>query len=216
MIEKPRIIADIHEKNSLVIAELVQLGADVEIKHLELADYVISNDIAVERKTINDFVSSMISKRLQSQLIDLKKNFKAPLLIIEKEDHQELFKPTGHPNMHENAVRGMLLSIANFNVPFIITEGYEDTAKYLLLLAKRQLKPEQEVSLSFKRKAYSKREQLQIILESFPGIGPATAKSLLRQFKTIKNFVNASAEELGKSKLGKKAVLIKKIIEDNY
>ena len=214
--EKPKIIVDIHEKNSLVIAELVQLGADVEIKHLELADYVISNDIAVERKTINDFVSSMISKRLQSQLIDLKKNFKAPLLIIEKEDHQEIFKPTGHPNMHENAVRGMLLSIANFNVPFIITEGYEDTAKYLLLLAKRQLKPEQEVSLSFKRKAYSKREQLQIILESFPGIGPATAKSLLRQFKTIKNFVNASAEELGKSKLGKKAVLIKKIIEDNY
>lgn len=216
MEQKPKIIADIREKNSLVIAEMINLGINVELKHLNLADYLISEDIAVERKTINDFVSSMINKRLQSQLVDLKKNFKAPLLIIEKEDHQEIFRPTGHPNIHENAVRGMLLSIANFNVPFIITENYEDTAKYLLLLAKRQLKPEQEFSLSFKRKAYSKKEQLQIILESFPGIGPATAKALLKQFKTIKNFVNASEDELKESKLGKKAVLVKKIIEDNY
>jgi len=213
---KPKIIADIREKNSLVIAELIHLGADVELKHLNLADYIISQDIAIERKTINDFVSSMINKRLQSQLIDMKKNFKAPLLIIEKEDNQEIFKPSGHPNIHENAVRGMLLSIANFNVPFIITEGYEDTARYLLLLAKRQLKPESEISLSFKRKAHSKKEQLQIIIESFPGVGPATAKSLLKQFGTIKNIANAQLEELEKSKLRKKAEIIKKILETKY
>lgn len=212
-----KIIADIREKNSLVIAELRHLGAEVELKHLNLADYIISPEIAVERKTINDFVSSMINKRLQSQLIDLKKNFKAPLLIIEKEDNQELYRPSGHPNIHENAVRGMLLSIANFNVPFIFTEGYEDTAKYLLLLAKRQLKPEQEISLSFKRKAFSKKEQLQIILESFPGIGPATAKLILKKFGSIKNFVNASPEQLKEiPKLGKKVEGIIKILEAKY
>ena len=58
---KPKIIADIREKNSLVIAELIHLGADVELKHLNLADYIISQDIAIERKTINDFVSIAIS-----------------------------------------------------------------------------------------------------------------------------------------------------------
>ena len=214
--EIPKIIADIHEKNSLVIAELIHLGVEVEIKHLNLADYIISKDIGIERKTINDFVSSVINKRLQSQLIDLKKNFKSPLLLIEKEDNHDIYKPSGHPNIHENAIRGMLLSIANFEVPFILTEGYEDTANYLLLLAKRQLKPEHAFSLSFKRKAFSLKNQQQIILESFPGIGPSTAKSLLKQFKTIKNLVNASEEELKKTKLGKKAPVIRKILDASY
>jgi Fanconi anemia group M protein len=213
---KPKIIADIREKNSLVIAELVHLGADVEMKHLNLADYIISQDIAIERKTINDFVSSVINKRLQSQLIDLKKNFKSPLLLIEKEDNHDIYKPSGHPSIHENAIRGMLLSIANFGVPFILTEGCEDTAQYLMLLAKRQLKPEQAISLSFKRKAFSLKNQQQIILESFPGIGPSTAKSLLKEFKTIKNIVNASEEELKKTKLGKKSSAVRRILDTIY
>ena len=180
--ETPRIIADIREKNSLVIAELRKLGIDVELKHLKLADYIISRDIAVERKTINDFVSSMINKRLIQQIIDLKKNYKFPLLLIECEDHQALYKPTRMPNLHENAVRGMLLSVTtDFGIPTILTEGYEDTAKYLMLLAKRQLKPKKKISFAVKRKAFSIKEQQQIILESFPGIGPSTAKLILKK-----------------------------------
>ena len=216
--EKIKIIADIREKNSFVISELKSLGAEVELVHLKLADYLISKDIAVERKTINDFVNSMIDKRLISQLSDLKQNYKAPLLIIEKEENQEFCKPSGHPNMHENAVRGMLLSLINFGVPIIITEGYEDTAKYLLLLAKRQERPEREFSLAVKRKAFSLNDQQQIILEAFPGIGPTTAKEILKHFKSIKNFVNSSLEELEKiPKINKKkALILKRILDINY
>jgi len=214
---KPRIIADIHEKNSLVIAELVSLGVDVDIQHLKIGDYLISNEIAVERKTINDFAASMINRRLLDQLRDLKSNYKNPLLIVEKEDHQDLYKPSGM-NIHENAIRGMILTVAiQFNIPIIFTEGYEDTAKYLMLLAKKQTKPEQEISLVAKRHAYSMKEQQRIIIESFPGIGPKTAKEILKHFKTIKNFVNASEEQLKEiPKLGKKYEIIKRILEANY
>ena len=55
--------------SSLVIAELHELGVEVELKHLALADYIISDKIAVERKTVNDFVSSMLDKRLLKQLL---------------------------------------------------------------------------------------------------------------------------------------------------
>ncbi|MEM2956173.1 MAG: ERCC4 domain-containing protein [Candidatus Pacearchaeota archaeon] len=214
-----KIIADIREKNSLVIAELKNLGVEVELKHLTLADYLISNEIAVERKTINDFISSMINKRLPKQLYDLKNNFKIPLLIIEKEDYHSLYKPSLHSRIHENAVRGMLLSIATeFQIPFIFTEGYEDTANYLMLLAKKQLKRRKDISLIVKRKVYSIKEQQQMIVESFPGIGPSLAKEMLRHFKSIKNISNASLEELEKvPKLGKKkALIIKKLLEINY
>jgi len=217
--EKPKIIADIREKNSLVIAELKSLGIEVELEQLKLADYIISKDIAVERKTINDFVNSMIDKRMVHQLADMKKNFKSPLLIIEKEDNHELYRPTGHPNMHENAVRGMLLSVASeFNVPTIITEGYEDTAKYLMLLAKKQTQPEKLVSFAVKRRAYSLKDQQKIIIETFPGIGPSTAKEILRKFHSIRNFANASVEELEKiPRLGrKKALILRQILDANY
>ena len=213
-----QIIADIHEKNSLVIAELKSLGIEVEIKSLAVADYILSNEIAVERKTINDFVSSMINKRLIHQMQDLKKNYKFPLLIIEKEEHQAIYKPS-RMNIHENAVRGMLLSVAtDFGIPVIITEGYEDTAVYLMLLAKKQEKGKKEISLAAKRKAFSLKDQQQIILESFPGIGPSTAKNILKHFKSIKNFSNASLEDLKKvPKMNKKkALILKRLLEINY
>jgi len=215
---KPKIIADIREKNSLVIAELRHIGIEVELKHLNLADYIISSEIAVERKTINDFVNSMINKRLPEQLRDMKTNFKIPLLMIEKEDHQDLYKPSMHYHIHENAVRGMILSVASeFNVPIIMTEGYEDTAKYLMLLAKKHEKGKMPLSLVSKRKAYSMKEQQQIILESFPGIGPSLAKEILKNFGTIKNFINAPEEKLRTiPRVGKKAEIIKKIIDASY
>jgi Fanconi anemia group M protein len=216
--DKPRVIADNREKNSLVISELAEIGVEVEIKHLILADYLISNEIAIERKTINDFVSSMLNKRLLEQIRDLKNNYKFPLLIVEREDHHSLYKPTGHPNIHENAVRGMMLTVTtDFGVPTIITDDYKDTAEYILLLAKRQLKPRQAISLVVKRHAYSMRDQQQMIIESFPGIGPKTAKEILKKFKSIKNFTNASIDELRKiPKLGKKAEILKKILDAGY
>lgn len=215
---KPKIIADLREKNALVIAELRYLGIEVEMKHLKLADYLISNKIAVERKTINDFVNSMMNKRILFQMADMKKNYELPLIIIEKEAHQEIYKPSSHPNIHENAVRGMILSVAvRFGIPVIFSEDYKDTAEYLSLLARRELRPEKTFSFAVKRKAFSVKEQQQIIIESFPGIGPALAKNILNHFKTIKNFSNASIEELEKvPKLGrKKAMILKQILEFN-
>ena len=213
----PKIIVDNREKNSLVISELIENGIDVEIKHLNLADYLISNEIAVERKTINDFVLSMLDKRLINQLKDLKRNYKFPLLIIEKDDHQSLYKPTGHPSIHENAVRGMMLTVTtSFGIPTILTDDYKDTALYLALLAKRQLKGKQEFSLVAKRKAYGMKDQQQIIIDSFTGIGPKTAKEILKKFHSIRAFANASVDELKQTKLGKKAELIKRILDANY
>jgi Fanconi anemia group M protein len=59
-----------------------------------------------------------------------------------------------------------------------------------------------------KRKTRSKKEQLQFILEGFPGIGAETAKKLLKEFKTLKNIINASQEELT-SLIGKKAEIFR-------
>lgn len=211
---KPKIIADRREKNSLVIAELFELGLDVELKHLLVADY-LAGEIAVERKTINDFVSSMLSKRLMMQLIELKQNYPKQLLIIEGIEEQDLYVSHLHPNLHPNSIRGMILSVeTDFGIPILFTKDYKDTAIFLKLLATKQPKP---ISLIAKKHAFNVSEQQQMIIESFPGIGPTMAKALLKKFKTIKAIINASEEQLKKiPRLGKKAAVMKKLTDAWY
>ena len=211
--QKPRlaIIADNHEKNSLVISELSELGIDVEMQHLPVADFLV-NGVAIERKTVSDFLSSMINKRLSRQLEEIKQYPKS-LLIIEGIDEQELYNDCNPEGINANAIRGFLLSILlGFQVPIIFTKDYADTAKFISVLAKKEKK--EHISLRAVKKALNKKEQLQYILEGFPGIGPATAKKLLKRFKTISGIIDASENEL-KKEIGKKAGVFK-IITEKY
>jgi len=105
----PKIIVDVHEKNSLIIANLHNSKqVRLEIKSLKIGDYLIGNTI-IERKTISDFINSMINKRLMQQFKQMKK-YKQQLLVIEG-DLEQLndFK-------NPNALRGFILSILIFQL----------------------------------------------------------------------------------------------------
>ena len=204
--ETQTIIADNREKSSLVISELIALNNKLELKQLEIADYIIGN-IAIERKTISDLISSMINKRLFQQLENLKQ-YENPLLIIE--DYQSLNLEDS--TLNENAIRGLLLSISlDYKIPIIFTKNTKDTALFLSLLAKKKTS---EISLRAKLKM-SASKRLQFILEGFPNIGPKTAKKLLKKYKTIKNIVNVNERDI-KLLLGKKANKFLELINKKY
>jgi len=209
--EIQKIIIDNHEKNSFVPSELKEQGFEIEFKDLKVGDYIV-RDIVIERKTVSDFISSMINKRLSNQIEELKQ-YKNPLLIIEGIDEQELYteeyfkEKTG---MHPNSIRGFLVSILLVHkIPIIFTKNAEDTAKFISVILKRKPK---EVSLNVSKRNLNKKERLQFILESFPGIGPKTAKKLLKKFKTLRNIFNAQIDEL-KELIGKKADAFKFVNE---
>ncbi len=209
IIEKQRIIADYREKNCLIASELVQYGIEVEFRELKVADYLVK-DVAIERKTVSDFISSMINHRLVKQLEELQQ-YENKLLIIEGIDEHEVYSDDNE-GIHANSVRGFLLSILlKHKVPIIFTKDYRDTAKFISVLAKRK---EKEMPLNVTKKSFNKKERLQFIMESFPGIGPKTARKLLSHFHTIKNIANTSAEELEKI-VGKKAEIFK-LFEEQY
>lgn len=194
---KKTIIVDNREINSLVPIELRKLGFNLEFRQLPVADYLINN-FAVERKTISDFKSSIIDRRIVSQLEELKQ-YSSHLLIIEGIGSEDIYSGS----IHENAFRGMLLAIAmEFRTPLIFTKNEKDTAKYLAVLANKDKKSEQPIRAS---KIYlTEEEQVKFILEGFPNVGPASAKKLISEFKTLKNIANSSKEELEKV-VGKKA-----------
>lgn len=186
---KSKVIADIHEKNSLVIAELSNKEVELEIKPLKIGDYLIGNTV-IERKTASDFISSMLNKRLLEQLGQMQR-YENRLLIIEGQ-----IEISKNSKLNPNAVRGFILSIINHHkIPVIFTQDYEDTAYYLITLAKQQLKKKIKSTLH-SRIPSSLKEQKQYILEAFPNIGPVKAEKLLEKFKTLKQVFNSSEEEL--------------------
>ncbi|HRZ85857.1 MAG TPA: ERCC4 domain-containing protein [Candidatus Paceibacterota bacterium] len=208
---KLKVIIDNHEKNSLIPSELINLGCEIEFKSLQVGDYIVK-DVIIERKTVSDFVSSMLNKRLITQIQNLQQ-FDNKLLIIEGLDECDLYKNKHFSGINENAIRGFLLSISlTHKVPIIFTKNYEDTAKFLIVLSKKQ---EKELSIKVNKRVRNINEQMQYIIEGFPGIGPKTAKKLLKDFKTIKGVINASEEELKRS-VGKKAEIFKIISKEFY
>jgi len=236
--EKIKVFVDYREKNCLVPASLINLNLEVEFKELKVADYIINN-VAIERKTISDFLSSMTNRRLIKQLEELQQ-YPLKLLIIEGFEEQELYNDEEHTQfrseafeetalqqqkgkskktarlflngIHPNSIRGFLLSIVlKYKTPIIFTKNERDTAKFISVIARKK---SVEQSLNIKKKTLSKKERLQFILESFPGIGPSTAKKLLKEFGTIQNIIDAPQEELKKI-IGKKAEIFK-LIEEEY
>jgi ERCC4-type nuclease len=209
--KKLRVVMDYREKSSRVYSQLIELGIEVEIKELKVADYIV-NDVAIERKTVPDFISSMLSKRLTNQLDGLQQ-YKNRILIIEGIDEHELYS-NGVPDtgIHPNAIRGFLLSIIlEHRTPIIFTKDSEDTARFISVLTKRQ---KRELSLNVSKKNLNKKERMQFIIEGFPGIGPKTAKKLLSHFKTLRELFSASIEEL-KEIIGKKAEVFN-LIDEKY
>ena len=212
--EKPKVEIDYREKNSLIVSELTSLGLDIELKELKVADYIVAG-VAIERKTVSDFISSMKNRRLLRQLEELRQ-YESRLLIVEGIEEQELYSDDFSEErigMHPNSVRGFLLSILlNYKVPIIFTKNYEDTARFISVLSRKEPR---ETPLNVMKKNHNKKEQSQYILEGFPGIGPKTARKLLKKFRTIKNVIDATEEEL-KKEIGKKAENLLRIIEETY
>src|SRR5439155_9777958 len=86
-VEEPKvtIIADHREFNGAVVRELAKMACIVKPETLEVADYVLSDRVAVERKEATDFATSLIDGRLFPQAKALRDSYSAPLVVIEGE-----------------------------------------------------------------------------------------------------------------------------------
>ncbi|MDD5133273.1 MAG: ERCC4 domain-containing protein [Candidatus Nanoarchaeia archaeon] len=206
-----KFLADNRERK--VIQVLHKRKLKFEEKQLVSADFIIGN-IGIERKTQNDFLNSIMNKRLIDQLISLKDNFEIPILIIEGEENLYEMR-----NFHPNAIRGMLVSIAIvYQIPIIYTRNINDTVSVIEVLLNQLERGIKPIGLLRKRKPLTLKEQQELIVECFPGIGPTIAKNILKEFGSIKSFFNCKEEELLKvEKVGdKKAQEILKVINSSY
>ena len=181
------IIIDTREKNSMIHANLIELKANIKKEKLEIGDYQINN-IVLERKTLNDFLNSLYSKRLFEQISNLKQ-YEKKAIILEGDLRDA-------PEEKINSIKGLLLSIKlNSQIPILNTINEKDTARLLLDIAKQQDK-KTKVSIRQSRIEKTIEEQKQFILEGFPEIGPTKARRLIKEHQSLKKIFNLKEKEL--------------------
>lgn len=186
---------DYREKHSGVPEELEKLGVEFQYDTLEVGDYVVSEDICVERKSSNDFISSIIDKRLFEQARLLARAYRNPLIVVEGSFFEALkFRKIGYPQIY-----GAVAALVDIGVKLLFTENYRETAHVIYALYERAA----QVGAQFREKSIEKRnksiEVVQLnMLASIPGIDRELAHRILMHFKTPRRFFKASPSELRK------------------
>ncbi|MGC8687824.1 MAG: ERCC4 domain-containing protein [Candidatus Micrarchaeia archaeon] len=209
--EQIKLIIDNRERNINILKILEQTEASIEFQNLPVGDYILSDRICIERKTIRDFETSIIDGRLFDQINRIKDYYESPILLIEGEEEYKL---------NRNVIEGTLIAIyTDYNIPIIFSKNPEDTSRILYMIAKReQINKKREPSQKGKNRMYTNEDFQISIIGNLPGIGTKLAKQLLEHFGNIKNIANANIEDLTKvEKIGKKkANHIFNIINSTY
>lgn len=208
------IVVDSRELASTVARELLEYGIVSKPKVLEVGDYILSDRVGVERKTAEDFLQSIIDKRLLEQVLRLRQSYARPLMIIEGEG---LYSKRG---VHPNAVRGALASIAvDFGMPTIFTRDEKDTAGLLAAIVKREREEgREEIQIRGDKRVLTLKEQQESIIAGLPKVNIVLARRLLEEFKSVEGVFRAREEELMRVQGvgGKIAMDIRRVITALY
>lgn len=187
-----KVIIDHREASSRVVREIHKLDLEVEMQQLDVGDFILSERVGVERKTVRDFLQSLIDGRLLDQAKNLAETFERPILILEGEG---LYTERG---IHPNAIRGALACITvDYHVSMISTSDEKETAKIIASIVRREQKEDKsEVPIRGERKSLTLSELQRFIVEGLPGISAVLAKRLLSYFGSVEEIMVASEEKL--------------------
>jgi len=210
---EPIIIVDVRESFK-VKKVLSELGCKLIEELITPADYVLSEDFAIERKRVYDFLKSIYDGRLFEQAERMAQAYEKPILIVEG----ELYKIDEVYN--EKIFWGALAKVmAEYYISVIFTSNFNHTAIFLYSLAKKiQEKKQKRIVAKHKPRIYTLSHRQLIIVQSLPNIGPKRAESLLKKFGSVRKLLLASDKELLSIEgLGKKTVQeIRKLLDTKY
>ncbi|WP_144904619.1 DEAD/DEAH box helicase [Halobellus captivus] len=189
------IVVDQRELDAAIAKDLSKReGVRTRLETLAVGDYVLSDRVAVERKSVADFLDTLLGseRSIFEQIGDLARAYARPVLIIEGDGLYE------ERNVHPGAIRGALASLAvDFDVSVLQTRDEDDTAELLLTIAEReQTERDRAVSVHGEKSAKTLAEQQEYVVSSIADIGPVTAQSLLREFGTVEGVMTAREDDL--------------------
>ena len=153
--------------------------------------FVISDSLAVDRRTGSSLLNGIMDKTLFTCAIYLREHFALPVLILEGEVNYE------YRGFDPQAVRGALSSmVLEYGLTVLSTRDLDETAHMLIMMARQEQVGIPEISLIPKRKATSLADMQRRVVEMLPGSGRVMARELLQHFGSVDRVAQASEDEL--------------------
>ncbi|KKL28230.1 hypothetical protein LCGC14_2377230 [marine sediment metagenome] len=176
------VVVDAREQKLKALLDNKKETITYESKQLDVADIVISSEVAIERKEGFDFISSIMDNRVFEQLLRLKETYSNPILIIEGLN-DKVFNKTG---MKISSIYGALAYISyKLGISVIPTRNLEDTAIVIERIAYReQVKDDNPILSRRAPKGMTDEERRIFIVEGLIDIGMKKATQLIEKFGT--------------------------------
>jgi Fanconi anemia group M protein len=189
------IVVDQRELDSGIARDLSRHdGVTTRLETLEVGDYVLSDRVVVERKSVEDFLDTLTGgdRSMFEQVGAAARHYARPVVVVEGED---LY---GRRNVHPNAIRGALASLAvDFGASVLRTTDVDDTADLLYTIARREQEDaDRSVSVHGGKGSRTLTEQQEYVVGSIAEVGPVTARSLLAHFGSVEAVMTADREAL--------------------
>lgn len=212
MKETLRVIVDGRERNQELRDALEANGIEIDERTVHVGDYVISDRVCVERKTVPDFEGSLMNGRLLDQVKRLKENYKLPIILVEGDPDEY--------RLGKNVIIGAMVALYVDNgIEVMMSGSPKETSDIITTIAKHEQNGNlREPSMKGGRRAYTVSDYQEYIVANLPGIGPKLARSLLKRFKSIRRLANADVKALMKvEKIGrKKAEAVHRTLNEVY
>lgn len=187
--ESPTIIIDSREAKTApkIFNGLIERGVNVKSARLVKGDYILSDQCAVERKTVTDFVYTLTRRHLFDQLFKLKEMYTKSMIVLEG------YLPIIYKfsNIKPASVWGAMFNLAKNGISFINTKSYKETADFLCVAAKQEqiVEKRNPTIHPFKKNDTLSNAQM-FLLSSLPNIGGEKARSILKAYQTpLKAFI---------------------------
>lgn len=203
---QPVVLVDTREHAEEVVRYIKESGCGVVKTKLEVGDYVAGRFV-FERKSVQDFINSIIDGRLFDQATRLREAKLRPVIVIEGNLWEEL----RYREISPNAVLGAQLALHGMEIGVLYTVDKTQTGALLCLAAKKEIKS--GVKTPKVRKKADVRSLQIALLASLPGIGPKRAEEFLRRYGTPLNaLLNYKTWDIDE----KHHAVIKRVLETPY
>jgi ERCC4-type nuclease len=184
--QEPTIIVDSREANTAakIVKGLREKGVTVKIEPLEKGDYILSDECAVERKTVKDFVYTLTRRYLFEQLFKLKEVYPKALILLEG------YLPIIYKfsRIQPVSVWGAMFNLAKNGIAIVNTTSYKETIDFLYVAARQEQIVEKRTPIVHPFKKCETLYDAQIFfVASLPNIGREKAIAILKSYKTPLN-----------------------------
>jgi ERCC4-type nuclease len=188
--EEPTIIVDSREASTAakIVKGLIERGVKVKTQALEKGDYILSDQCAVERKTVTDFVYTLTRRYLFEQLFMLKDAYPKSLILLE--GYLPIIYKFSH--IQPAAIWGAMFNLAKNGIAMVNTKSYKESIDFLYVAARQEQIVEKRAPTVHPFKKTETLSDAQVFLiASLPNIGREKATALLKSYQTPMNaFIN--------------------------